>query len=65
MLNQASRREYATLKVYTRGQLDETEFEICKILKNGNVTHLDYDHVRFSMETFSISHPSGECHCLV
>jgi hypothetical protein len=46
MLKQARRREYATLKVYTRGQLDETEFESCKILESGNVSHPGYDHFR-------------------
>lgn len=54
-----------TLKVYTRNESDQEEFQIYKYLKQGNTSHPGYAHVRTALDTFTIPHPRGDHHCLV
>ncbi|KKZ59856.1 hypothetical protein EMCG_05318 [[Emmonsia] crescens] len=56
---------YVTLKVYTRDEANQEEFQIYKYLNQGNHLHPGYAHVRTALDVFMIPRPGGDHHCLV
>lgn len=54
-----------TLKVYTRDEANQEEFQIYKYLNQGNHLHPGYAHVRTALDVFTIPRPGGDHHCLV
>jgi serine/threonine protein kinase len=54
-----------TLKVYTRDEANQEEFQIYKHLNQGNPSHPGYAHVRRALDIFTIPRPGGGHHCLV
>ncbi|PGH28903.1 CMGC/SRPK protein kinase [[Emmonsia] crescens] len=56
---------YVTLKVYTRDEANQEEFQIYKYLNQGNHLHPGYAHVRTALDVFTIPRPGGDHHCLV
>ncbi|KAL2368302.1 hypothetical protein RJZ57_007319, partial [Blastomyces gilchristii] len=57
--------KYVTVKVYTRDEVNQEEFQIYKYLKQGNPSHPGYVHVRKALDVFTIPRPGGGHHCLV
>lgn len=54
-----------TLKIYTRGEENEEEFQIYKQLRQGSSWHPGHGHVRKVLDLFKISTSSGDHPCLV
>ncbi|EEQ87765.1 serine/threonine protein kinase [Blastomyces dermatitidis ER-3] len=57
--------QYVTLKVYTRNEASQEEFQVYKYLSQGNPSHPGYPHVRTALDIFTIPRPGGDHHCLV
>ncbi|PGH23419.1 CMGC/SRPK protein kinase [Polytolypa hystricis UAMH7299] len=57
--------QYVALKVYTRNEANQEEFQTYKYLNQGNPSHPGYAHVRTALDIFSIPRPGGGHHCLV
>ncbi|KAJ5346095.1 hypothetical protein N7452_004099 [Penicillium brevicompactum] len=57
--------KYVTLKIYTRGEENEEEFQIYKQLRQGSSWHPGHGHVRKVLDLFKISTSSGDHPCLV
>ncbi|KAL2851521.1 kinase-like protein [Aspergillus pseudoustus] len=57
--------QYVTLKVYTRDEDNQEEFQIYKQLSKGSSSHPCHAHVRSRLETFTIFRRGGDHHCLV
>ncbi|OQE10811.1 hypothetical protein PENVUL_c003G02530 [Penicillium vulpinum] len=58
------RRQYVTLKVYTRDGTGQGEIQIYKALSQGDTSHPGYAHLRTALDTFTISHQGSGHHCL-
>ncbi|KAF1919640.1 kinase domain-containing protein [Ampelomyces quisqualis] len=59
------RHAYTTLKIFTREGMDEEEYDLYKILSNGNTSHPGYNHVRKALDMFIIPRQGGDHRCLV
>ncbi|KAJ5333044.1 protein kinase domain protein [Penicillium brevicompactum] len=57
-------RRYVALKVYTGDEDNKNEFEIYKQLSK-NSQHPGREHVREALDSFTLSRPGGDHHCLV
>ncbi|KAJ5352047.1 hypothetical protein N7452_001021 [Penicillium brevicompactum] len=55
---------HVALKVYTRDEDNKNEFEIYKQLSK-NSQHPGREHVREALDSFTLSRPGGDHHCLV
>ncbi|KAJ5930542.1 hypothetical protein N7466_006035 [Penicillium verhagenii] len=56
---------YVTLKIYTRNEGNQEEFQIDKQLDQGNSWHPGHDHVRKALDIFIIPSSGGGHPCLV
>ncbi|KAL4886849.1 kinase-like domain-containing protein [Aspergillus karnatakaensis] len=56
---------YVTLKIYTRDEGNQEEFQIYQRLDQGNPQHPGYAHVRKALDVFTIPRSSGDHPCLV
>lgn len=54
-----------TLKVYTRNEANQEEFQIYKYINQGNPLHPGYVHVRTALDIFTLPRPGGGHDCLV
>ena len=54
-----------TLKIYTRGQGTQEEFQIYKQLDHGSSQHPGYAHIRKALDILTISRSGGDHACLV
>ncbi|KAG2421801.1 hypothetical protein HFD88_005777 [Aspergillus terreus] len=57
--------QYVTLKIYTRGNGNEGEFQIYKQLNQGNSWHPGHAHIRRALDIFTIPRSGGDHPCLV
>ncbi|KAJ5351024.1 protein kinase domain protein [Penicillium brevicompactum] len=57
--------KYVTLKIYTRGEDNEEEFQVYKRLRQGSSWHPGHGHVRKVLDLFKIFTSSGDHPCLV
>lgn len=60
-----STHDYATLKVYTRQGLDNSEVNAYKSLRTSNPSHPGYEYVRTAVDSFTIQRQNGDHRCLV
>ncbi|KAL2833796.1 kinase-like domain-containing protein [Aspergillus cavernicola] len=56
---------YSTLKIYTREESHDDEFQVHKLLNRGRSPHPGYPHVRTALDTFTIPRPGSDHQCLV
>ena len=54
-----------TLKIYTREEDNQDEFQIYKQLNQGSSWHPGYAHIRKALDIFTIPRPGGDHLCLV
>jgi serine/threonine protein kinase len=54
-----------TLKIYTRDEENQGEFQIYKQLKQGSSRHPGHVHIRKALDLFTIPSSSGDHPCLV
>ncbi|CEL01418.1 Putative Protein kinase domain protein [Aspergillus calidoustus] len=57
--------QYVTLKVYTRDEGNQDEFQIHKQLDQGSSWHLGHAHIRKALDLFTIPRSGGNHPCLV
>ncbi|KAF2671770.1 CMGC protein kinase [Microthyrium microscopicum] len=57
--------DFKTLKIYTRGGVDQEEFNIYQIINKTNRFHPGYSHVRTALDVFTIPRLGGDHKCLV
>lgn len=53
-----------TLKIYTRGEGNQEEFQIYKQLDQGSSRHPGYPHIRKALDIFTIPRLGGDHSCL-
>lgn len=58
-------RRYVALKVYTRGQHHDKEFELYQTIGKTSPSHPGHRHVRTALEAFTIEHNNADHRCLV
>ncbi|CAK4029640.1 CMGC SRPK kinase [Lecanosticta acicola] len=59
-------QRHVVLKVYTRGQAHEEEFELYRTIRQTNPSHPGYPYVASALDTFMIQREGGYAHrCLV
>ncbi|RAH71116.1 kinase domain protein [Aspergillus aculeatinus CBS 121060] len=56
---------YVTLKIYTRDEDNEEEFQIYKQLNQGSSWHPGHAHIRKALDIFTIPRSGGDHPCLV
>lgn len=54
-----------TLKIYTRDEDNQEEFQIYKQLNQGSRQHPGRPHIRQALDIFTIPRPGGDHQCLV
>lgn len=58
-------KRHVTLKVYTRGDSSQEEFQIYKRISDANPAHPGHRHMRTALGQFTIERPGGKHLCLV
>lgn len=56
---------YVTLKIYTRNEDNQEEFQVYKQLNQGSSWHPGHAHIRKALDIFTISSSGGDHLCLV
>ncbi|KAI9368649.1 kinase-like domain-containing protein [Aspergillus egyptiacus] len=56
--------QYVTLKIYTRDEDNQEEFQIYKQLDRGSLQHPGYAHIRKALDIFTIPRSGGYHQCL-
>ncbi|RDL34569.1 CMGC protein kinase [Venustampulla echinocandica] len=59
------KRQYVALKVYTRGDDHQEEFEVYQHLSKANPSHRGALYVRTAIDTFTVPRAGGDHSCLV